>query len=77
MACRSLPSADSGHGSSLNLHVHFHTLVLDGVFVAEPTARCASILFQHPPTTTCGAWWRAYDDGSRVSGSQLARGLTA
>jgi hypothetical protein len=27
-------------GGSLNLHVHFHTLVLDGVFVSDADGSC-------------------------------------
>src|SRR5262249_61084064 len=46
-------------GGALNLHVHFHTLVLDGVFTeARPPARWHFIRRRRPATRRSRRRWR-------------------
>jgi len=51
-------------GGSLNLHVHFHTLVLDGVFVRAADDTLRSARRHRRQTTTCVAWSSECGGGS-------------
>jgi len=54
-------------GGAVNVHLHFHTLVLDGVFVREPDGTCASTRPRPPRTRTCSASSRGCGGGSSAS----------
>ena len=43
-------------GDALNLNIHFHSLVRDGVYESKPFEPLASIHFLHPMTPRSPAW---------------------
>ncbi|MBI2203438.1 MAG: transposase [Candidatus Rokubacteria bacterium] len=53
-------------GGGLNLNVHFHTLVLEGVFVEGADGRCGSGSCRRRRTKRSGCCSRRSPHGSRV-----------
>ena len=49
-------SSAASFGDALNLNGHFHSLVLDGVYVRSVEGVFASIRSRHPTTRTRSAW---------------------
>ena len=64
-------------GSSVNLHVHFHVAVLDGVFCRDPERACCSTPLPRPRATELDAIVRRRAEAARWPGCAAAATWTS